>query len=31
VQTLLEREPGDLVSDRAPRPVRIGKAEGRSR
>ena len=31
VQTLLEREPGDLVSDRAPHPVRIGKAEGRSR
>jgi hypothetical protein len=31
VQTLLEREPGDLVSGRARRPVRIGKAEGRSR
>ena len=31
VQTLLEREPGDLVSDRALCPVRIRKAEGRSR
>ncbi len=31
VQTLLEREPGDLVSGRALCPVRIGKAEGRSR
>ena len=31
VQTLLVREPGDLVPDRAGCPVRIGKAEGRSR
>jgi hypothetical protein len=31
VQTLLVREPGDLVPDRAPRPVRIGKAKGRIR
>jgi hypothetical protein len=31
VQTLLVREPGDLVPDRASYPVRIGKAEGQSR
>ena len=34
VQTLLVREPGDLMPDRTrsmPRPVRIGKARSRSR
>ena len=30
-QTVLAREPGDLMPDQAGCPIRIGKAEGRSR